>query len=568
MTATCPAGLPIKTSASLTAASITTGSKGYAPTMLGTPLKLVLSTWRRDKGAGRTATFLTVSAALGLNLTVAFLVHSAFPALRFTPGFDEAPAASAAAPSVAEVAGRTGKTPAEIVISLVLATPPALPAGAQPVSALQGVPSSAVDLVCGTGTGPGPVTAAGSGWVVANGSQVTNFRAGYTVTLSAYGAGQGAVAFNALAGQVNDHCANRSGSAYLVSSTGAGVDAATARVKRSGVGTTAFFWRRGDVVAMVAATGPSVPMKMVKEYDARLAAALDGVCVTNDSAAPDAARSPYVNRAGFTGLINSAPVGMPFGVPAPARINVPAAVDLPDVTLPEEPAFPFWPEQVPTPVPAPSAPAMPAYPALTGTAPEQVLDSQGPGCGWAFTGQPVPSFDAAAAASKAALEAEKASNTLGANAALYAAGAGPYGAAYTRYLADVRVFQEYAKALDTVAAAWEVIRLDQAEYQEALALYTAALTARDLFLAKQTAAKTAYTTALGLCAGRTSTPTSSPSRPPVIVPTTTPTGPAPTPTPVLVCPPVPAPIITQTAPATPQPPPTLADPRPSPSPTP
>ena len=252
----------------------------------------MLSTWRRDKGAGRTATLLTVASALGLNLTVAFLVHSAFPALRFTPGADEPPAASATRPSVADVAQRTGKTPAEVVISLVLATPPALPAGAQPVSALQGVPSSAVDLVCGTRTGPGPVTAAGRGWAVGNGSQVTNLQAGYTVTMSAYGAGQGAVAFNALAGQVNDHCANRSGSAYLVGSTGAGVDAATARVNRSGNGTTAFFWRRGDVVAMVAATGPSVPMKMVKEYDARLAAALAGVCVTNDSAAADAARSP------------------------------------------------------------------------------------------------------------------------------------------------------------------------------------------------------------------------------------------------------------------------------------
>ena len=552
----------MNTSASLTATSITTGSQGYTPTMLGTH---VLSTWRRDKGAGRTATLLTVSSALGLNLTVALLVHSAFPALRFTPWADEPPAASAPAASVAEVAARTGKTPAEVVISLVLATPPALPPGAQPVSALQGVPSSAVDLVCGTRTGPGPVTASGRGWAVANGSQVTNFQAGYTVTVSAYGAGQGAVAFNALGAQVNDDCANRSGTAYLVSSTGTGVDAATARVSRSGAGTTAFFWRRGDVIAMVAATGPSVPMKMVKEYDARLAAALTGVCVTNDSAAGDAARSPYVDRGGYTGLINAAPVSLPFGVPAPARASAPPVVDLPLATPPEEPAFPFWPERVPTPVPTPSAPVMPAYPALTATAPVQVPDGQGPGCGWAFTGQPVPNFDAAAAASKAAVDAERASNKLGANAASYVAGVGVYGAAYTRYLAEVRVFQAYAKALDEVAAAWEVIRLDQADYQEALELYTAALTARDLFLAQQLAAKTTYATALALCAG-TPTPPTSPTRPPVTVPTTAPTG-APTPTPpVLVCPPVPAPIITQTAPATPQPPPTLADPRPRPTP--
>ena len=570
MTVTCPAGVADEHIGVLDRrVDHTTGSSAGSRTdHVGGLEKLVLSTWRRDKGAGRTATLLTVSSALALNLTVALLVHSAFPGLRFTPWDEAPPVASAPGPSVADIAQRTGKTPAEVVVSLVLATPPALPAGAQPVSALQGVPSSAVDLVCGTGTGPGPVTAGGRGWTVGNGSQVTNFQAGYTVTVSAYGAGQGAVAFNALAGQVNDHCANRSGTAYLVGSTGTGVDAATARVNRSGAGTTAFFWRRGDVVAMVASAGRSGPMNMVKEYDARLAAALAGVCATNDSSAADAARSPYVNRAGFTGLINAAPVGLPVGVPAPARVAAPAVVDLPDVSLPDQPAFPFWPERLPTPVPAPTAPVLPDYPALTTTAPMQVLDGQGPGCGWAFTGQPVPNFDAAAAASKAAVDAGRAADTLGANAASYAAAVRPYGAAYTLYLADVRAFQTYARALDTVAAAWKVIRLDQAEYQEALAFYTAALAARDLFLARQATARTTYATALDLCAGRIPTPTTAPPTPPATVPTSAPTGPGPTATPTtppLVCPPVPAPIITQTAPPTPtQPPPPPADPRPTP----
>jgi len=525
----------------------------------------VLSTWKRDNGAGRTATILTVSSVIVLNVTVALLMHSTFPALRFTPGTDDArPVAKTAAASVADVARRTGKTPAEVVIGLVLDTPPVLPAGTRPVSALQGVPSSPVDRVCGAGTGPGPVTAAGRGWTVADGTQQTNFRAGYTVTVSAYGAGQGAVAFNALAGQVNDHCANRSGTAYLVGSTGAGVDAAKAWVTRSGSRTTAFFWRRGDVVAMVAAAGPSVPMGMVKEYDARLAAALAEVCVTTDSAAADATRSPYVNRAKFTGLITTAPVGLPPGIAAPEPMSTPAVVDLPDVSLPDQPNFPFWPEQVPSPVPAPTAPDVPDYPALTTTAPVQVLDGEGPGCGWSFTGQSAPNFDAAAAATKAAAAAEEAANALDANAAAYTAGIPAFRDAYTSYLADVRAFQEYAKALDTVAAAWEVIRTDQARYREAMDLYTAAVAARDAFLTKQAAAKTAYETALAQCASPTPNPTAPPTTaPPAPVPTTAPPTPAPTTAPPLVCPPVPAPIITQTAPTPPPPPTTPPDPRPS-----
>ncbi|MDQ5841657.1 MAG: hypothetical protein M3537_11085, partial [Chloroflexota bacterium] len=435
-----------------------------------------------------------------------------------------------------------------------------LPAGARPVSALQGVPSSPVDLVCGTGTGPGPVTAGGRGWTVANGTQQTNLSAAYTVTVSAYGAGQGAVAFNALAGQVNDHCANRSGTAYLVGSKGAGVDAATASVTRSGSRSTAFFWRRGDVVAMVAAAGPSMPMEMVKEYDARLAAALAGVCVNNDSTTADAARSPYVNRAKFTGLTIAAPVSMPPGVAVPAPASTPAEIDLPDASLPDKPDFPFWPERLPSPVPAPTAPDVPDYPALTTTSPVGVRDGQGPGCGWSFTGQSAPNFDAAAAAIKAAADAEAAAKTLGANATAYTAAVPAFNAAYTRYLADVVTFRAYARAVDKVAASWDVIRADQTRYHEAMTLYTAALAARDDFLRKQAAATTAYGTSLALCAAPN--PTAPPTfEPPLPVPTTAPPGPT---TPPLVCPPVPAPIITQTAPTPPQSPNPPPDPRPTP----
>jgi len=523
----------------------------------------VFSTWRRDKRAGRAATILTVSSATVLNLTVAFLVHSAFPALRFTPGGDEPRhAAKAAAATVADVARRTGKTPAEVAISLVLDALPALPAGARPVSALQGVPSSPVDLVCGTGTGPGPVTAAGRGWAVAKGSQLTNLRAGYTVTVAAYGAGQGAVAFKALAGQVNDHCANRSGTAYLVGSTGPGVDAATAWVNRSGGTSTAFFWRRGDVVAMVAATGPLAAMGLVREYDARIAAALAGVCVSTDSAIADARRSPYVNRTRFTGLTTAAPVALPPGLTVPAPVETASPVDVPTVTLPEEPGLPFWPEQLPSPVPTPSAPAAPRHLGWNRTVPVQVQDAQGPGCGWSFTGQPVPNFDAAAAAATAAVDLDSATRVLSSDIASYLAEVPAYEAAYTRYLADVRAFQSYAQAVDAVAAAWGVIRMDQAQYHEAMDRYTAAVTARDGFLARQTAARTAYETAVALCAGHTPVPT--PTPPPPVPATTAPTPPVPTTAPPLVCPPVPAGIITQTAPPLPQPPIEPADPRPTP----
>jgi hypothetical protein len=192
----------------------------------------------------------------------------------------------------------------------------------------------------------------------------------------------------------------------------------------------------------------------------------------------------------------------------------------------------------------------------------QVQDAQGPGCGWSFTGQPVPNFDAAAAAATAAVDLDSATRVLGSDIASYLAEVPAYEAAYTRYLADVRAFQSYAQAVDAVAAAWGVIRMDQAQYHEAMDRYTAAVTARDGFLARQTAARTAYETAVALCAGHTPVPT--PTPPPPVPATTAPTPPVPTTAPPLVCPPVPAGIITQTAPPLPQPPIEPADPRPTP----
>ena len=547
--------------------------------MLGT--WTVLSTWKRDKGAGRTATVVVVAAAIGLNVIYAALVHAAFPGLLFA----SAPAAAAGATpaqtvSVAQVAARTGKTPAEVVIDQVLANTPTLPSGARPATAFQGVPSTPMDVVCGPRKGPGPVTAKGRGWTVATGSQVGNFRAGYTVTMSAYGAGQGAVAFTALQAQVNAHCANRNGTAYIVTSAGVGTDAATAWVNRSGSTTTVFLWRRGDLIAMVAATGPGVPMNMVKEYDARMAAALAGVCAATDSVVADGSRNPYAGKALFTGLTTPRPVGLPAGVSAPAPAPVvDAPVVVPVVTLPTPPAAPYWPDTLPAPVVSPTAPAPLTYPATTTSIPVRVPDSQGPGCGWVFTGQPVPHFDQTTADQDANTRAVTAAGELAATAAAYTDALPAYQVQYAQYVKDLAAFGVYAKAVDTVAAAWDTIRSGQTQYADALALYTTAVTARDAFLTAQAAATTVYNTALAGCAAGSAVVTPVPviqpaplfpnpitSPDPVPSPTPTPT-PSPTST-VVVCPPVPAPIMTQPVPAVPVAPTPPPDPRPTPRPTP
>jgi hypothetical protein len=384
--------------------------------------------------------------------------------------------------------------------------------------------------------------------------------------MSAYGAGQGAVAFTAMQAQVNQHCLNRFGTANIVASEGVGVDAATAWVSRSGSRTTAFLWRRGDLIAMVASTGPTVPMGMVQEFDARMAAALSGVCAVVDSSLRDGARSPYADRARFTGLTIDRPAGLPDGVSAPARVQPPAAAAVPVVDLPVPPAGPFWPAALPSPVEVPVVPQVPAYPSLTAAVPVRVQDDEGPGCGWSFTGQPVPLFDPSSAALKADVDTGRAETALADKVAEYKDGVPGYRAAYTLYLADLASFQAYAEAVTTVAAAWDVIRADQARYADALKLYAAAVKARDEFLAMQVSAKTAYGAAVTACTARNPVPVRTPVPPttpptstmsPTVSATASPSSPA------MVCPPVPAPILAQPSPTAPVSPTSPPDPRPT-----
>jgi hypothetical protein len=164
-------------------------------------------------------------------------------------------------------------------------------------------------------------------------------------------------------------------------------------------------------------------------------------------------------------------------------------------------------------------------------------------------------------------EIDAATRVLGTDIESYVAAVPAYRDAYTRYLADLHAFQSYAQAVDTVAAAWDAIRMDQARYQETVDRYAAVVAARDAFLARQAAARFAYDTALALCAGLpVPTPAPTPTPTPTPVPPTaapTPTAPPTTPPP-LTCPPVPAPILSQTEPPVPQPPDPPADPRPTP----
>jgi hypothetical protein len=383
------------------------------------------------------------------------------------------------------------------------------------------------------------------------------------LTVSAYTAGAGAVAIQdwvALLGSC--------GSARLSTPGSPSFDAfvATRYAGGGGPGATAIFWRRGDVVAIIAVptSGASGMMGLAAQVDPALSAALVGVCVNPKSTVADAVRSPWAERDGFAGL--TAPVRVtvapsPTPVPPAGVTPVPdtwSPTPLPSISFPQRPADPIWPSDLPSggvPSPVPPVVLLPA-PTLS-VVPSRLDDPVGPGCGWRFTGQSAPPFDPATEAVVAQGRVAQATENLTAAQVAWQASIVGYWQAVAAYSTQATAYTTYAVGVGDVARAWDRITAARQAYADAVTAYNAALAAREQFFLDQAAAQAAYDNAVAVCQAVSPSPTPTD--------TAAPTGtPSPTDTPVTPeCPPAVPPILGQpppTIPPVPTPPP---DPRPS-----
>ena len=135
------------------------------------------------------------------------------------------------------------------------------------------------------------------------------------VTVLAYSAGAGAVAFQQWSDQLGS-CA--SAYRYTVPAPTADAVLATINAQAGRPAASALFWRRGDVIVMVATPGlSSVGLAaQAARLDARVVAALAGKCASITSGTADAVRSPWIEGITFTGLTVQVPVRItPIPVP-------------------------------------------------------------------------------------------------------------------------------------------------------------------------------------------------------------------------------------------------------------
>ena len=505
----------------------------------------------RGLSSASAAVIVGVVAVVFAVLTVLGLVALGVPLLPR----QEAVAASATptpTPTIDQVA--LASSPAQKAITTVLGPAPAtgwLPAGA--VAWSGGTP---FDTSCGR-----PTTDA----VLAGTRVYAIGKQQVVLTVSAFAAGAGAVAMRdweaRLAACPNapvtvTHVAAPTSDAFVASVPA--VAAAAGGTAQPGA--TAIFWRRGDVVAVVAvpAAGARGMPDVASQLDPALVQALTGVCANQASTVADAVRSPWVARDQFIGLASPVPVAMapsptpraPSGVtPAPAGWS---PTPLPSVSLPVRPADPVWPDTLPaTQVVSPVPPSILAPAPTLSMVPSRLDDPVGPGCGWAFTGQNGPPYVAAAEAVAAQGRVAQAKLDMSVAQQAWQANVVQYWSQVAAYTTQADAYSAYAAEVRKVALAWDRITAERTAYASAVDVYNAAAAAREQFLLDQAAAQNEYDTAVALCEGISPSTTPSPSASPSST------------DPSVQCPPPVPPILSQVAPTVPPLPTPPPDPRPS-----
>lgn len=354
-----------------------------------------------------------------------------------------------------------------------------------------------------------------------------------------YGAGQASKVIREYESGAQN-CRDRDGNGGLYQSSPIGVNATgfTMTVStRSGPTTYVSVWTRGDVI--VAVSSPSIAdlRSVTPEYDEYLLGALkDTQCLATEVASEDYVRSPYYKAENYRGWERGRDVSIPggtFPVYAGALSQETALTDTgprigvldADMLTPDDKVkildldtFTTTPlAPIPDGVPAvlPKSPkgldgnpsnllkkSSPSKPTLTGTIPERVVDPDGPGCGWLWSGQLSPEWDDTEEKNRVdALVAGK-QDELSSN---YSNWLIDYRKWYMKYLEDsvyIAAWNEYAEEANSVTEQWREVNSIRADYRTKLDAYWRNINAREIFIENQNTAQEEYDNYILMCEAR------------------------------------------------------------------
>lgn len=263
-------------------------------------------------------------------------------------------------------------------------------------------------------------------------------------------------------------------------------------------------FRRGDVVVVVSAS-PAERMpdeEWLTDLDDRTAALLADRCLDLTSSPQDIGRNPWVDPESFTGRLTPVDVAVPdVEVTTAEEVTTDPVVPL-DVIAPALPEVPARPEPLvpeatdlpplPLEVERPTAPVPPAEPDLNGRAQLAIPDPEGPGCGWEFTGEAVPEFDAKEAETRHERAVTKEQQRLVDERVEFERGKVAFYRAWAEHERAATAYQSYVDEMTLVVAQWQVVIDARAEYVAEFEKYRRSRDAYDAFVAEQQEARETY----------------------------------------------------------------------------
>lgn len=450
-----------------------------------------------------------------------------------------------------------GPSLAEQVVTQVIGTDPGTFGAWTASKVTSTVSAPSLGFGCDPTDGLSPVVGRSRSWVRGSGTTAAD---SVTLSVRAYPAGGGAVALDGIA---------QAAVACEAASLGtAGVDVGVEAVTISSRRSSALVWRRGDVLVIAAveahglAGSPSVYADALHQVDDALDAALVGPCLDPQGTTDQATRSPYLNRDAYLGHHVNEEVRFvrSSGMRRAERTTRDPVVKIPSPTVavpvldtlpaPLVPTPTSGPTALPAAVAPPVVPQAPSKPTLAREVQRGVEDTTGPGCGWAFTAQQIPPFDATKAASLFEKDVSTAEHALDRTWTRWQKARVAYYRHFARYLDAAADYRHYAHRIAKISAAWNVIAVARDAYTTAYAAWQDAMSARSVWQIDHDQAKVDYQAAKATCHQQNQEPTDPPSATePTSDPSTAPTPSASPSAPTVQCPPQRPTILDEDAPS-------------------
>lgn len=320
-----------------------------------------------------------------------------------------------------------------------------------------------------------------------------------TATVAVYSAGLGAVAWDDTVRAVRG-CDPASGSVRVVLANETRLQVVV--YPAAGGAVYASGHVDGDVVAWVTAAGSAGVAGAEPEIDAAMEPVLTRSCLNRTPDAAAAARNPW--QPGFTGLTRAEVVSVPLDPALMTLVTaVPPTESLPspaELVLPERPDDPVYPTALPTPVPSPSALTHPGAAPTAAAVTRAIPDTDGPGCGWAFTGMIVSDVDPNEAAAVAAVTRGSEEARLRAAQTTWAVAAAAFAEQAPEWVGSVDSWNAYVADVEHVGAAWADIQAERDGYRDAVRAWRVKVREVSVWRANRATAQAHYDAAVAVCA--------------------------------------------------------------------